>query len=103
LYAWCLAAHFIGYPASVGIGFSPHFWWWPGLQVLLEPNVPVALIAWIGWTIFYGSFAVFIALVLLWSVFAFRVIPLEERQLRTMFGDDYLHYMRSVHRWIGRV
>ena len=61
------------------------------------------LFAWLGWTIFYGSPAIFVALVLLWSVFAFRVIPLEERQLQAMFGDDYLDYKRSVHRWIGRV
>jgi len=61
------------------------------------------LFAWLGWMIFYGSPAIFVALVLLWSVFAFRVIPLEERQLQAMFGDDYLDYKRSVHRWIGRV
>ena len=104
LYAWCLAAHFIGYPASVGIGFSPPLLVVAGpYRFSRNPMYLSALIAWIGWIIFYGSFAVFIALVLLWSVFAFRVIPLEERQLRTMFGDDYLHYMRSVHRWIGRV
>jgi protein-S-isoprenylcysteine O-methyltransferase Ste14 len=41
--------------------------------------------------------------VLLWSVFAFRVIPFEERQLQAMFGDDYLEYKRSVPRWMGRV
>lgn len=61
-----------------------------------------ALITWLGWTIFYGSLAIFVALVLLWSVFVSRVVPLEERQLEAMFGDDYLDYTRSVPRWIGR-
>jgi protein-S-isoprenylcysteine O-methyltransferase Ste14 len=102
LYIWCLVAHFIDYPASVPIGFSP-----PHLVVAgpyrfsRNPMYLSALIAWIGWTIFYGSPAVFVALALLWSVFAFRVIPLEERQLQAMFGDDFLDYKRSVPRWIG--
>jgi protein-S-isoprenylcysteine O-methyltransferase Ste14 len=102
LYIWCLVAHFIGYQASVPIGSSP-----PHLVVAgpyrfsRNPMYLSALIAWIGWTIFYGSPAVFVALVILWSVFAFRVIPLEERQLQAMFGDDFLDYKRSVPRWIG--
>jgi len=61
-----------------------------------------ALFAWLGWTVFYGSPAVFAALVLLCSVFAFRVIPHEERLLEALFGDDYLEYKRSVRRWVGR-
>jgi protein-S-isoprenylcysteine O-methyltransferase Ste14 len=61
------------------------------------------LFAWIGWTIFYGSPAVFIGLALLWSLFTFRVIPYEERQLEALFGDEYLKYKKSVRRWIGRL
>jgi protein-S-isoprenylcysteine O-methyltransferase Ste14 len=61
-----------------------------------------AFFAWIGWAIFYGSPLVFIALLLLWSIFSFRVIPQEERQLESLFGEDYLDYQRSVRRWIGR-
>ncbi len=55
-----------------------------------------------GWVIFYGSTAVFVALILLWSIFALRVIPHEERQLEALFGDDYLDYKRSIPRWIWR-
>ncbi len=61
------------------------------------------LFVWFGWTVFYGSPSILAALVLLWSVFAIRVIPSEERQLQQMFGDDYLDYKRSVPRWLGRV
>jgi protein-S-isoprenylcysteine O-methyltransferase Ste14 len=61
------------------------------------------LFVWLGWTVFYGSPAVFVGLVLLWSVFTFRVIPHEERQLEGLFGDEYLEYKSSVRRWIGRV
>jgi protein-S-isoprenylcysteine O-methyltransferase Ste14 len=35
-------------------------------------------------------------------MFAFRVIPYEERQLEALFGDNYLDYKRSVRRWIWR-
>jgi protein-S-isoprenylcysteine O-methyltransferase Ste14 len=59
------------------------------------------LFVWLGWTFFYGSPAVFVALLLLWSVFAFRVIPQEERQLEELFGEEHLTYKRSVRRWIG--
>src|SRR3990172_3821006 len=104
LYAWCLTAHFIDYPPTVRLGFSP-----PLLVVIgpykfsRNPMYLSALFAWLGWTIFYGSPTIIVALLLLWSVFAFRVIPLEERQLQAMFGDHYLDYKRSVPRWIGCV
>lgn len=103
LYIWCLVIHFIDYPSSVRLGFSP-----PHLVVAgpyrfsRNPMYLSALVAWVGWTIFYGSPAVFVALVILWSLFALRVIPMEERQLKDLFGEAYLDYMRSVPRWFGR-
>lgn len=104
LYAWCLATHFTSYSSSVHIGFSPpHLVVAGPYKVSRNPMYLSGLFTWLGWTIFYGSPAVFVGLVLLWSLFAFRVIPLEERQLQATFGDDYLEYKRSVHRWIGRV
>jgi len=104
LYCWCLADHFINYPTSVRIGLTPPVLVVTGLyKFSRNPMYLAALIAWLGWTIFYGSLTVLIALVLLWSMFSFRVVPLEERQLEAMFGDDYLDYKRSVPRWIGWV
>jgi protein-S-isoprenylcysteine O-methyltransferase Ste14 len=104
LYVWCLVFHFKSYRAPVRIGFSP-----PHLVVAgpykysRNPMYVVGLFAWLGWTVFYGSPAVLVGLVLLWSVFTFRVIPYEERQLEALFGDEYLEYKSSVRRWIGRV
>ncbi len=104
LYAWCLAFHFRTYRAAVRIGFSP-----PHLVVAgpynysRNPMYVAGLFAWLGWAAYYGSPAVTIGLVLLWSVFTFRVIPYEERQLEALFGDEYLQYTNSVRRWIGRV
>lgn len=104
LYAWCLAFHFKTYRKSVRLSFSP-----PKLvidgpyRVSRNPMYLSGLLVWFGWSLFYGSPAVFIATLLLWAIFAFRVIPQEERQLRQLFGDDYLQYESSISRWFGKV
>lgn len=103
LYIWCLTVHFLDYPSSVRVGFAP-----PNLVVAgpyrlsRNPMYLSALVAWFGWTIFYGSPAVLIAFAILWTVFALRVIPMEERQLQDLFGEDYIEYMHLVRRWFGR-
>jgi protein-S-isoprenylcysteine O-methyltransferase Ste14 len=103
LYAWCLAFHFRSYRAPVRISFSPpHLVLAGPYRFSRNPMYVSGLFVWFGWAVFYGSPAVFVALVLLWCIFAFRVIPHEERQLEALFGDDYLDYKRSVPRWIGR-
>jgi protein-S-isoprenylcysteine O-methyltransferase Ste14 len=103
LYAWCLVFHFRSYRASVRVGFSPPHLVIAGLyRFSRNPMYLSGLFVWLGWTVFYGSPAVFIASVLLWFMFAYRMIPQEERQLEMLFGDDYLEYKRSVRRWIGR-
>ena len=104
LYAWCLVVHFKDYPASVRLGFSPPLLVVAGpYHFSRNPMYLSALIAWLGWTIFYGSPAVFVGLLILWSAFTFRVIPLEERRLEAQFGDQYKSYMNSVPRWIWRL
>ena len=104
LYVWCLAFHFKSYRASVRVGFSPpHLVVGGPYHYSRNPMYVSGLFAWLGWTAVYGSPAVLVGLVLLWSAFTFRVIPYEERQLETLFGDEYLEYKSSVHRWIGRV
>jgi protein-S-isoprenylcysteine O-methyltransferase Ste14 len=103
LYTWCLVFHYMSYRASVRVGFSP-----PRLvvggpyRVSRNPMYAAGLSVWFGWAVFFGSPAVMIALVLLWVVFASRIIPHEGRQLERLFGDDYLQYKRSVGRWVGR-
>ena len=104
LYVWCLVFHFKTYRAAVRIGFSPpHLVVGGPYQVSRNPMYVAGLCAWLGWAIFYGSPAVLVGLVLLWSLFTFRVIPHEERQLEALFGDEYREYRRSVRRWIGRM
>lgn len=103
LYAWCLVNHYRSYRAAVRVSFSPpHLVITGPYKISRNPMYVAGLFAWCGWTVFYGSPAVFVGLVLLWSGFTFRVIPQEERQLEVLFGEEYLEYKRSVRRWIGR-
>ena len=104
MYVWCLVFHFRSYRDSVRISFSPpHLVVTGPYRYSRNPMYVSGLFAWIGWTVFYGSPAVFIGLTLLWSLFTFRVIPNEERQLEALFGDEYREYKKSVPRWIGRI
>jgi protein-S-isoprenylcysteine O-methyltransferase Ste14 len=103
LYIWCLVFHFRTYRTSVRFGFSPPHLVTDGpYQLSRNPMYLSALFAWLGWVVFYGSPAVLAAFALLWSLFAFRVVPQEERQLRKIFGEEYTEYQRSVGRWIGK-
>lgn len=103
LYAWCLVFHYWSYRASVRVSFSPlHLVIAGPYRISRNPMYVSGLFVWLGWVVFYGSPAVCVALLLLWAMFAFRVIPHEESQLEALFGDEYLAYKRSVRRWMGR-
>lgn len=56
---------------------------------------------WLGWTILYGSGAVFIGLVTLWGLMVFVAVPREERALDAQFSETYLQYKGAVPRWLG--
>lgn len=101
-YTWCLAFHFMSYRTSVRVGFSPpHLVTGGPYRFSRNPMYVSGLCIWFGWTLFFGSPAVFVALLLLWFIFAFRVIPQEERRLEKLFGNEYLKYKHSVRRWLG--
>jgi protein-S-isoprenylcysteine O-methyltransferase Ste14 len=103
LYIWCLVFHYRTYRAPVSLGFAPpHLVTAGPYQVSRNPMYVSGLFGWLGWVIFYGSPAVMVALVLLWAIFALRVIPQEEHQLEALFGDEYTAYKHSVRRWLGR-
>jgi protein-S-isoprenylcysteine O-methyltransferase Ste14 len=102
-YAWCLVFHFRTYASSVRISFSPpHLVKSGPYRFSRNPMYVSGLFTWLGWTIFYGSPAVLIVLMLLWFVFSFRVIPHEEQMLEELFGEEFLEYKHSVRKWIGR-
>ena len=102
-YTWSLTFHYRSYRTSVRAGFTPPHLVEDGpYRFSRNPMYAAGLFAWLGWTVFYGSPAVFLAMVLLGAIFSFGVIPREERQLEALFGEEYLRYKRSVRRWFGR-
>lgn len=60
------------------------------------------LILWLGWALFYGSVALAVAFIAVLLIVTSIVVPWEERELETRFGESYLEYKRSVPRWIWR-
>jgi protein-S-isoprenylcysteine O-methyltransferase Ste14 len=102
-YSWALVLHYRTYRRPVQLGFSPPHLVTDGpYRFSRNPMYVSAFLVWLGWAIFYGSPTVLVGLGLLWSLFAFRVIPREERQLEALFGDEFRDYKRSVRRWAGR-
>jgi len=82
MYAWCLVFHYRSYRTSVRVGFSPpHLVIVGPYQISRNPMYVSGLFAWLGWMIYYGSPAVFVAFGLLWSVFTFRVMTLLKKGL----------------------
>jgi protein-S-isoprenylcysteine O-methyltransferase Ste14 len=66
-----------------------------------NPMYLLELTFWLGWALFYGSFAV-LAVALLWFVtFNFFIIPYEEHDLERRFGEAYLRYKQTVPRWLA--
>ena len=103
LYVGSLVFHYRSYQSEVQLSFSPpHLVVAGPYRLSRNPMYIAGLLTWFGWTLFYGSPAVLLVMVLLWLIFNFRVIPQEERQLEALFGEEYLVYKRTVRRWFGR-
>jgi protein-S-isoprenylcysteine O-methyltransferase Ste14 len=60
------------------------------------------LALWLGWTILYGSVAVFITMVVLCALLEWVVLPREERTLEAQFGEVYRQYKTAAPRWLGK-
>jgi protein-S-isoprenylcysteine O-methyltransferase Ste14 len=52
----------------------------------------------LAWSLFWRARFVFPAIMLLLVHFVY--IPNEEKELKTMFGEEYLDYMKLVRKWI---
>jgi protein-S-isoprenylcysteine O-methyltransferase Ste14 len=61
------------------------------------------LAIWIGWTLFYGSVAMMLGVLSLWTLLAFVIVPYEERGLARTLGQSYVQYQSQVARWFGRL
>lgn len=85
----------VGLTAQVLITTGPFAW-------SRNPIYVAGLILWLGWTVFYGSLAVLIGIMVGLLLARFVIVPYEERSLEARFGEGYLQYKRTVRRWVGR-
>jgi protein-S-isoprenylcysteine O-methyltransferase Ste14 len=53
-----------------------------------------------GLAILLGSLVSFVFPTIFFLLIQFLFIPNEEAQLKTMFGKEYLDYMKRVRKWI---
>jgi len=68
-----------------------------------HPMYLCVLALWLGWALFYGSVAVFIAWAVTWVGMTLFVVPAEEHELEARFGESYLRYKKAVPRWLGKI
>jgi protein-S-isoprenylcysteine O-methyltransferase Ste14 len=100
---WTLALHFVRTSQRVRWERTPGYLLIRGpYQFTRNPMYLAELVLWLGWALFYGSVAVFIACVVLWVMMNFVAVPREERELEARFGEAYRDYKRTVPRWLGK-
>ena len=82
-------------PERVELGWAPPYLLMRGPYAFTRhPMYFAELALWLGWALFYGSVAVFIALLVLGAWVSF-IVPREERALEAKFGDVYHAYQRE--------
>jgi protein-S-isoprenylcysteine O-methyltransferase Ste14 len=103
LMAWAFAAHYQAAPRGWTLES------WPTREYLLRsgpyrlsrnPMYVGEAVVWLGWTLFYGSFAVLAGLAIVCSALATSV-RWEELRLLERFGNEYRAYLAAVPRWVG--
>jgi len=98
--AWGGCLHFVAATGGWELQRTPPYLLAKGpYRFSRNPMYLFELAMWLGWGIFYGSRAVLIAFVVWWIVFAFSIVPDEERRLEARFGERYLQYKSTVPRW----
>lgn len=90
-------------PEKVDLNWSPKLLYVRGPYAFTRNPMYLAEVAlWIGWTIFFGSFAVLIGCVVMCFGVSL-VVRREERDLEAQFGEAYQQYKAGVPRWFGMV
>ncbi|MFN0103121.1 MAG: methyltransferase family protein [Bryobacteraceae bacterium] len=105
---WSVRAHFTASPEGWRLEKTPHY---PTPAYLLSRGPykysrnPIYLAEgtiWLGWMLFYGSFAVLGVFALGSLLLGPIVVRREERGLEARFGDVYREYARNTPRWLGK-
>jgi protein-S-isoprenylcysteine O-methyltransferase Ste14 len=101
---WCFGLHFLAAPQGWVWERTPEYMLIKGpYRYTRNPMYLFELVLWLGWALFYGSVAVFFALVIIGAVFTFIMVPSEERRLDERFGERYRQYKQTVPRWLGKI
>jgi protein-S-isoprenylcysteine O-methyltransferase Ste14 len=99
---WSVALHSAQAPEGLEMALAQSYLLTRGPYALSRhPTYLSILTLLLGWVIFYGSVAVFIAFVAGCVFFTFAGW-LEERALEARFGEAYLAYKNKVPRWFGK-
>jgi protein-S-isoprenylcysteine O-methyltransferase Ste14 len=103
LLIWILVLGIAQTPKTVTLGLTPSFLMMRGpYRLTRNPMYVAELGLWLGWALLFGSPGVLIGCVVLLSVVNLVILPREERGLEAAFGQAYLHYKKTVPRWLGK-
>jgi protein-S-isoprenylcysteine O-methyltransferase Ste14 len=104
LMGWAFAAHFRAARRGwvLESGLTPGYLLRSGpYRRSRNPMYAGEALAWLGWTLLYGSPAVGAGLAALCATWA-KIVRWEERRLLERFGEDYRAYLTEVPRWVPR-
>jgi protein-S-isoprenylcysteine O-methyltransferase Ste14 len=100
---WIIVLHYVQAPEGWDLERTPKYLLIRGpYKFSRNPSYLSLLVVFFGWTLFYGSVAVFVAFVVAWSLLNHVIVPMEERDLEARFGDAYRQYRNTVRRWLGK-
>ena len=100
---WIIVLHCVQAPEGWDLERTPNYLLIRGpYKFSRNPSYLLLLVVFLGWTLFYGSVAVFVAFVVAWALLNHVVVPTEERDLEDRFGEAYRQYKNTVRRWLGK-
>jgi protein-S-isoprenylcysteine O-methyltransferase Ste14 len=100
---WIIVLHYNAAPEGWEFERTPKYLVKRGpYQFTRNPSYLSVLVIALGWAVFYGSISIMIGALIAWLFFNFVVVPREEHDLETRFGESYLEYKNRVPRWFGK-
>jgi protein-S-isoprenylcysteine O-methyltransferase Ste14 len=99
---WIIVLHSVEAPEGWDLERTPKYLLTRGpYNFSRNPSYLSLLVVLLGWMLFYGSGAILVAIVSVWGLLNYVVVPMEERDLEARFGEDYRRYRNRVRRWLG--